>query len=481
MQDTFDDIGRSPRAGTLAFLLSVTLLACAKAGMLPTDAGPTDAGPTDGGPKDDGGPGDSGPGDAGPGDAGPGDGGDAGDSGPQVVDYSAVDFDTGQVTSLAQLRGSPVLLTSWATSSAAAATELPGVEAFWHAHQPTLTVIAVNVDAVTGHAAAAQERQYLGLTIPVWSDPGDAFAAVFGTSGVPATALIDSQGYLLHVFQGALDPSDSTLLALLAGQGVTFISGTPCGASDTSGSTCILVIEGQLSDLSGSPIPGAGITYCGVTTCFYGDLNDAGTFRVELGLVMDPTQYDLIIHGGMRAAGVYEQLAIPSPVVDLTAPIETPLYTTSGQPVPVHGGAQSELVSGEVALDIPAGASFTIPLEDFIPGDGGNPFVTVKVEPAAAPAFAPPSLGLLALYALGPFGAKSSMPVGVRVPNPAGLTSGAAVEFLALDVDLTSPFRAGTMQVVAQGAVSADGGFVSTNADAGISTLTWLAVRRPGS
>jgi peroxiredoxin len=441
------------------------------------DGGPSDAGVTDGGPND------AGWNDGGPNDGGPNDGGakDGGDAGP--IDYAALDFDTGTATSLAMLRGSPVLLTSWSAASATATAELPAIEALWLAHQHQLSAVAVDVDATSDHAAAALERQALGLTMPVWSDPNDSFAQAFGASGVPATALVDGQGYLLHVFQGALDPSDPTLLALLASQGVTLASGTPCGAFDTSGSTCILLIQGTVTDETGSALPAASITYCGVTTCFYGTLNDAGTFRVDLSLVTDPTLYALIVHGALSAASVYEQISAPNgPVIEMATPIKTPLLPPAGPALAVHGSAQAEEVeNGGVALEIPANTTFTVPIEDLIASDGGFAFQVAPVDPAAAPSFAPSTLGLLALYALGPFGATCANPLGVRLPNPGGLVAGDAVEFLALDDDLnTLPFLAGTMQVVASGTVSPDGGFVSTNAGAGIKSLTWLGLRRPG-
>ena len=66
----------------------------------------------------------------------------------------------------------------------------------------------------------------------------------------------------------------------------------------------------------------------------------------------------------------------------------------------------------------------------------------------------------------------------MTVPNSIGLLPGTATEFLVLDDDLDPlPFAAGTLRVAARGAVSADGGFISTPADGGIDVLTWLGVR----
>jgi hypothetical protein len=317
--------------------------------------------------------------------------------------------------------------------------------------------------------------------MPVWSDPTNAFSGAFGASSIPATALVDAQGRLVHLFQGPLSPDDPTFLALLAAQGVFLQSGTPCGAAESGGTTCILVIEGRVTDNYGSPLVGGFLTYCGLITCHNGTLDDAGGFRVELGVILDPTQYALIVHGGATAAGIYEQLPVPGgSVVKVAAPIVTPLYPLTGTPLPVQTTVPLEVATGGVALEVPAGTFFTVPIED-LAGDAGPMFVVAGVDPTTAPAFAPPSAGLVALYALGPFGASPSGPVGVTLPNTTGLLPGKGVDLLVLDDNLNStPFAAGTLQVAAQGTVSADGGFIFTAADAGISVLTWLGVRPAG-
>jgi peroxiredoxin len=407
---------------------------------------------------------------------------DAGNDGGLLVEYTAVDLDGGQPVSLASLRGTPVLLQTWTTGCASCSNDLTWVEAFFLAHRhENLDVVAVDLDAPQDAAAASAMARSLGLTMPVWSDPANAFAAAFGISSTPATVLVDAQGRLAGVFGGDVSPDDPDLLALLQEQGVFLQSGTPCGAADTGGTSCVLVIQGRVTDDTGAPLVGASLTYCGLTTCYYGALDSTGAFRVELGVVVDPTQYALIVHGGLTAAGIYQQLAsIVSPVVTLNAPIVTPLFPAQGVPLPLQPASDVDVASAGVALQIAAGTHLTIPIED-IGGDAGPQFVAVAVDPSSAPAFAPSSVGLLALYALGPFGATSSAPMSLVVWNTTGLPAGTAVEFLVLDDDLnTAPFAAGTMKVAAEGMVSPDGGLVISAPDAGIDALTWLGIRAAG-
>jgi peroxiredoxin len=407
---------------------------------------------------------------------------DAGNDGGFPVEYGALDFDGGQPVTLSSLRGTPVLLQSWKTGCTSCSDDLTWVEAFWLAHRhENLDVVAVDLDAPQDSVAASAMVRSLGLTMPLWSDPSNAFAGAFGVASAPTTVLVDAQGRLVGTFQGEVSPDDPALLTLLQDQGVFLQSGTPCGAADTGGTDCVLVIQGRVTDDTGAPLVGASLTYCGLTTCYFGALDPTGAFRVDLGVVVDPTQYALIVHGGLTAAGIYQQLSpVASPVVTLGTPIVTPLFPSQGAPLPLQAATDVDVASAGVALQIPAGTHITIPIEDN-GGDAGPQFVAVAVDPLSAPAFAPPSIGLLALYALGPFGATSSVPMGLAVSNTTGLPAGAAVEFLVLDDDLnTAPFAAGTLKVAAEGTVSPDGGLVISAPDAGINALTWLGIRAAG-
>jgi cytochrome c-type biogenesis protein len=126
----------------------------------------------------------------------------------QAVAYRATALATGAPTDLADLRGSTVLLSSWATWCEPCREELPELQGLAdRRRRDGLVVVAVNVDvSATGDGEVRAMAEDLGLTMPRWRDPGNRFARVFDGIGVPTNALVDADGRLVRVWQGPVDP-----------------------------------------------------------------------------------------------------------------------------------------------------------------------------------------------------------------------------------------------------------------------------------
>ena len=139
-----------------------------------------------------------------------------GSSTPRPVQYRATSFRTGSPVSLADLKGRPVLLTSWATWCSECRKELPALERYREAHRrQDLTVVAVNVDGGGGGRLATDMVASFGLTMDLWTDSEDTFASTFAALGVPTTVLVDRRGGIVHVWQGGIDLNDPTDLGLI--------------------------------------------------------------------------------------------------------------------------------------------------------------------------------------------------------------------------------------------------------------------------
>ncbi|MBJ7455800.1 MAG: TlpA family protein disulfide reductase [Thermoleophilia bacterium] len=115
-------------------------------------------------------------------------------------------LDDGAAVTAVSLRGAPALLSTWATWCAECKGELPGLETLWRGRRDEgLQVVAVNVD---GHGidrgVKAMIRDF-GLTMPVWRDPDNNFAASFSTVGVPTTVLLDAGGRVVRTWFGPTD------------------------------------------------------------------------------------------------------------------------------------------------------------------------------------------------------------------------------------------------------------------------------------
>ncbi len=130
--------------------------------------------------------------------------------------YAAVTLDGGEEVSVADLRGRPALLVSWATWCRECDEELAGLQEF--AASPAadgVQVVAVNIDAaeVDDEIAAKVERH--GLTVQLWRDRQNRFRSAFGALGVPTTVVLDADGTVVGTFPGAVDFDADEVLAAL--------------------------------------------------------------------------------------------------------------------------------------------------------------------------------------------------------------------------------------------------------------------------
>ncbi len=122
------------------------------------------------------------------------------------ADLALTTLADGAPTTLAGLRGSPVLLSSWATWCGECKPHLPDLEGLWKARGADgLAVVAVNVDGPGINREIAPMVEGVGLTMPVWLDPHRAFATAFGMSGVPSTVLLDRSGHVIRRWLGPVD------------------------------------------------------------------------------------------------------------------------------------------------------------------------------------------------------------------------------------------------------------------------------------
>ncbi|MGB8963572.1 MAG: TlpA disulfide reductase family protein [Pseudonocardiaceae bacterium] len=114
------------------------------------------------------------------------------------MQFSARTLGGTQVWSLADQKGHPVLLSSWATWCGPCREELPKIQKLFAQEQPQgLRVLGVNVDDGSDAAPLQYIRQH-DLSLPMVHDTDNSFQATFTTMGVPYSVLIDSNGRAVH-------------------------------------------------------------------------------------------------------------------------------------------------------------------------------------------------------------------------------------------------------------------------------------------
>ncbi len=128
-------------------------------------------------------------------------GGEAPRLGESPPDFAML-LPDGRYTTLAELRGRPVLINFWATWCPPCRAEIPELLDAAQAY-PELAILAVNVSesAVQVSSFAEQFR----MKVPVVMDPQGEISDLYGVNGLPTTLFLDAGGRVLAVRPGAID------------------------------------------------------------------------------------------------------------------------------------------------------------------------------------------------------------------------------------------------------------------------------------
>ena len=127
-------------------------------------------------------------------------GGSSDGSEAAVTDVAFTAADGTQMT-LADMKGTPVVLNMWATWCKPCVKEMPAFDEV-ASSQDGVRIIGVNVadDADDAAAFAAD----LGVGYEQFNDPTGALSDAFEVTGLPATAFVDADGTVVEVHAGAL-------------------------------------------------------------------------------------------------------------------------------------------------------------------------------------------------------------------------------------------------------------------------------------
>jgi thiol-disulfide isomerase/thioredoxin len=107
----------------------------------------------------------------------------------------------GSPTTLAKLKGTPLVVNMWATWCHPCVTEMPAFDTVASSIGSGVRILGVNVadDAAAASAFAAK----LGVHYPQYTDPDGNLSTAFDVSNLPATAFIGADGTVLEVHSGA--------------------------------------------------------------------------------------------------------------------------------------------------------------------------------------------------------------------------------------------------------------------------------------
>ncbi len=125
-----------------------------------------------------------------------------------AVDHPAPDFtlvrlDTGEETTLSNLRGKPIILNFWATWCHPCRAEMPALQAAYERYGDDLLVLGVDQGEESGVVGKFIEE--FGITFPILMDTAMSVSSDYRILGLPTTFFIDSQGIIRQVHAGQIN------------------------------------------------------------------------------------------------------------------------------------------------------------------------------------------------------------------------------------------------------------------------------------
>ncbi|MGQ9666658.1 MAG: TlpA family protein disulfide reductase [Anaerolineae bacterium] len=129
------------------------------------------------------------------------------------VGYSAPDFELadldGKSVRLSDFRGKPVVLNFWATWCPPCRQELPIFQEL-HQRRGNVFVLLAISEGEHQQDVLAFVQKY-GYTFRVLLDPGLSVGKAYGARAIPMTLVIDPDGVIVYIRQGAVKPGELDL------------------------------------------------------------------------------------------------------------------------------------------------------------------------------------------------------------------------------------------------------------------------------
>lgn len=124
-----------------------------------------------------------------------------------MVGQRAADFplrdDAGATVSLAQLRGSVVVVNLWASWCPPCRAEMPELQRFADAYRAR-GVVVVGVNQGESAQRASAFARSLQIRFPIWLDQRQEYGRAYTALGLPTTVVVGRDGTIVRGFDGPL-------------------------------------------------------------------------------------------------------------------------------------------------------------------------------------------------------------------------------------------------------------------------------------
>jgi hypothetical protein len=249
---------------------------------------------------------------------------------------------------------------------------------------------------------------------------------------------------------------------------------TPASYPPGTDEIVVNTVTADVVDLDGNPAASILADVCGLNICYSGNAGADGHISVN-------ADGDSLTEGLMLYGDGIDWVRL---VALLPAPPNVAFGTISAArlPAPADGvvlALGQALTSGEVTLELDAAAFLEFDILTYCePGEQRFRAVTLPLDGSATWPGVDPALQLEMAFGMAPISTMICPPAKMTVPNSAGWTANAAVEFLLQGTSVFQEWAVlGEWTKISDGVVSADGLTVSTLDGQGIPEIGTIGVR----
>lgn len=265
---------------------------------------------------------------------------------------------------------------------------------------------------------------------------------------------------------GSSSSKASTSTATGTGTGGGASCDEPVGAGSAALNVGVTSIQGSVVDTAGAAASTVPVQVCGKNKCLYGTTSASGSVTVTNdGSNLDRPLFK-VGDGLTTARSAYP---ITTPTATVMATVQS--MTDSAKAFT----AGTTLTAANASLEIAAGGTAGFAIEF---GDPAMQTFRAGEVPTAKIADIATGQTFVGLWGFGPIETVLCPPAKLTVKNDTGLAANAAVEFYLQELNTGEGFGTyGDWVKVADGAVSADGATISTNAGSGIPELGLIGIK----
>lgn len=119
-------------------------------------------------------------------------------------DFTVFDMDGNEVK-LSDFKGQLVIVNFWATWCGPCRSEMPGFEAVYREYGDKIVFMMVNLPSGETEKDISAFVKKGGYTFPVYIDRNSSAAFTYGVNSVPATLMVDRDGFIAGTHVGAVD------------------------------------------------------------------------------------------------------------------------------------------------------------------------------------------------------------------------------------------------------------------------------------